>query len=93
MAEIEYSFCPNLFVVATDVGGTREILPKEDLIKLDTLSGEVIKDRVLEIYENWDSEYIKYQKFYPSVRNRFSWESNTKKFLEFISSKKENEKI
>jgi len=83
----------NLFIVATDVGGTREILPMEDLIQLDTLSGEVIKDRVLEIYEDWDNEYVKYKNFYPSVKEKFSWESNTKRFLEFISNRKENEQI
>jgi len=83
----------NLFVVATDAGGTREILPKEDLIHLDTLSGEVIKDRVFEIYENWDNEYVKYKNFYSSVKERFNWESNTNKFIEFISNRKENEQI
>lgn len=83
----------NLFVVATDVGGTREILPKEDLIQLNTLSEEVISDKVLKISENWDMEYIKYKNFYPSVIKKFSWESNTKRFIEFISNNKKNEEI
>lgn len=74
----------NLLIIATDVGGTKEIIPKEKLILLDKLSGIEIQKRVLSIYENWDKESKEYENIYKKVKEIFSWERNTKKFTNFI---------
>ncbi len=75
-------FANSLFVVATDVGGTREIVPEEKLIPLEKLSGKSIKDKVVEIYGNWEREGNDYVKIYKEARNKFSWARNVKKFEE-----------
>lgn len=75
----------NLFVIATDVGGTREILPKDKLIPFENLSGEELMKRIVKIHDNWDNEYSYYHQIYNNVRETFSWERNSKKFLDFTS--------
>jgi len=72
----------SLFVVATDVGGTREIIPQEKLIPLENLSGKSIKDMVVEIYGDWAKEGKDYVRIYKDARYKFSWTRNVKKFEE-----------
>lgn len=72
----------SLFIVATDVGGTREIIPEEKLIPLEKLSGKSIEDKVVDIYGNWDKEDDDYVRIYKEARDKFSWDTNVKKFEE-----------
>ena len=69
-----------LFVVATDVGGTKEIIPKEKLIPLENLSGTSIKNSIVHIFENWDDEIKIYKEIYNTAKNKFNWKENIKKY-------------
>jgi glycosyltransferase involved in cell wall biosynthesis len=69
-----------LFVVATDVGGTKEIIPKEKLVQLENLSGSSIKNNIVNILDNWDSEIKIYKEIYNTAKNKFNWKENIKKY-------------
>jgi glycosyltransferase involved in cell wall biosynthesis len=69
-----------LFVVATDVGGTKEIIPPERLIDLRNLSGRSIKGDIIHISENWNDEIKIYKDIYNTAKNKFSWKENIKKY-------------
>jgi glycosyltransferase involved in cell wall biosynthesis len=69
-----------LFVVATDVGGTKEIIPKEKLIPLEDLSGKSIKNSVVHILKNWNEETGIYKEIYNTAKNKFNWKENIKKY-------------
>ncbi len=69
-----------LFIVATDVGGTKEIIPQERLIPLGNLSGRAIKNDIVHIMENWDDEVKIYKDIYNTAKNKFNWKENIKKY-------------
>jgi glycosyltransferase involved in cell wall biosynthesis len=69
-----------LFVVATDVGGTKEIIPQERLIPFGSLSGRAIKNDIVHIMENWDDEVKIYKDIYSTAKNKFNWKENVKKY-------------
>lgn len=71
----------SLLIVATDVGGTNEIIPKEYLIKDNSIQPEVIYKKVLDIYKNWDKYQNKYINIYKDSKEKFSWERNTQTYI------------
>lgn len=70
----------SLFVVATDVGGTREIIPQDRLIDLKNLSGRSIKNNIVRIMENWKNEVEAYRDIYKTAKIKFNWKENIKKY-------------
>ena len=71
-----------LMVIATDAGGTNEIIPKDKLIGLGNISGKSIRDWVVQIYRDWDKEQKDYEYIFNDARTKFNWKENIKKYEE-----------
>ncbi len=69
-----------LIVIATNVGGTKEIIPEYKLIALNNISGKSIKDWVTQIYRDWDKEVADYKQIYIDAKYKFNWKENIKKY-------------
>lgn len=74
-----------LLIIATDVGGTKEIINQEDLIKLEDLSGKTLYTNIKKLYDNWEKEYTKLIKEYSFAKNKFNWGKNIKKYYSAVN--------
>lgn len=70
----------NLIVIATDAGGTREIIPENKLIKLNELSPEIIAEYIISSWNNWDKEQENFKKIFINAKNKFDWKKNINKY-------------
>lgn len=68
----------NLFVIATNVGGTNEIIKEEMLINKDEINPEQIKIFILKTYKDWEKLNSYYKSIYPNILENFTWENNIK---------------
>lgn len=73
-----------LLIVATDVGGTKEIINRKGLIKLKDLSSRTLYTNIKELYENWEMEYTKLVKSYSFAKKRFDIKKNTEIYLKSV---------
>ncbi len=73
----------NLLIVATNVGGTNEILPEKMLIKIGDLSPEKISEYIKNILNNWEKLQTEYESIYEDRKEKFGWDENIKKYLEY----------
>lgn len=73
----------NLLIVATNVGGTNEILPEEMLINIDDLSPKLISENIKKIFKNWEKLQTEFESIYKDRKEKFSWNENIKKYLEY----------
>lgn len=73
----------NLLIVATNVGGTNEILPEGMLIKIKDLSPKIISENLKNIFNNWEKLQTEYESIYKDRKEKFSWDENIKKYLEY----------
>lgn len=71
----------SLLVVATDVGGTREIIPKDLLIATKTLSPKILSVNIIETVDSWREKQEKYNKIMQIVKNQFNTDNITKIYL------------
>lgn len=71
----------SLLIVATDVGGTREIIKKEKLLQKSELTGKNLSKAILYIYINWDMEYNEYWSIYQKVKKKFDIKNTVNKYL------------
>ncbi|HRZ19200.1 MAG TPA: glycosyltransferase family 4 protein [Methanofastidiosum sp.] len=74
----------NLLVVATDVGGTNEIIPKKLLINKEELSPNSLARQIKNSFNNWDKLKIQYEKIYKEDKEKFSWETNIEKYKDVM---------
>lgn len=73
----------NLLIIATDVGGTKEILPQKMLINREELSAEKIVEDIKDTLNKWGELKKEYEKIFNEDKEKFSWDKNVKKFLEY----------
>lgn len=71
----------SLIVIATDVGGTSEIIPKELLIAINTLSSEILSINILQTVDSWREKQKKYNKIMSIVKNQFNTDHIIKIYL------------
>lgn len=71
----------SLLIVATNAGGTKEIINKERLISLEELSPQVISDRIAKILAQWDEEVLIHRDLFEKAKKKFSTESVIQKYL------------
>ncbi len=72
----------SLLIVATNAGGTNEIINKERLISLEELSPQVIRDSITKILIQWDKEMLIHRHLFEKAKKKFSTESVIQKYLE-----------
>jgi hypothetical protein len=77
---IEWLLTRNI-VVASDVGGTKEISNKKDLILFKAWDKEDLEEKLKYALDNFENLAWISEKF---VREKFSWEGNINKLYEFI---------
>lgn len=77
----------NLIVIATDAGGTKEIIPENKLIKLNQLSPETIAEHITSSWNNWDKEQEDFKKIFINAKNKFDWEKNIEKYYLAVNHK------
>lgn len=73
----------NLLIVATDVGGTKEILSQKMLINREELSAEKIVEYIKDTLNKWEELKKEYERIFKEDKDKFGWEKNVKKFLEY----------
>lgn len=71
----------NLLIVATNVGGTNEIIPEEMLINIEKLSPKTLAKEIQNTFNNWSVIKAKYKEIYKTSEEKFSWDTNIKKYL------------
>jgi len=71
----------NLLIVATNVGGTNEIIPEEMLINIEKLSPKTLAKEIQNTFNNWSVIKAKYKGIYKTSEEKFSWDTNIKKYL------------
>ncbi len=74
-----------LIVIATDVGGTKEILGKMNLISLEKLNSVNLVIHIMNVYDSWDIISLKNRVSFEKIRVLFSWDDNVKKYLSVTS--------
>jgi len=70
----------NLLIVATNVGGTNEIIPDKLLINKEELSSSTLAKHIKDTFNNWDKLKIQYEKTYKEDKEKFSWDTNIEKY-------------
>ena len=71
----------NLIVVATDAGGTREIIPRNKLIELNQLSPEIIAQNIISSWNNWDKEQKEFAKIFNGAKKKFNIKDNIDRYI------------
>lgn len=77
---LEALYCKNI-VVATDVGGTREISNKEDLILVKARKQKQLSEKILYAMENLENLR---GLSYDTIEMQFSWENSIRKYLSVV---------
>lgn len=72
-------------VIATDVGGTREISDQDDLIIISAWDRKDLSTKILNILE-WNNQSIYVWKSYNIIQQKFSYESSIKRYNEVLQS-------
>jgi len=72
----------NLLIIATDVGGTNEIIPKKLLMNREKLSPHNLAEHIKDTFNRWEELKLKYKDIYKEDKKKFSWEENIKKYLD-----------
>lgn len=75
----------NLCVVATDVGGTSEIIPTELLVPANQINGENIANSIISTFENWDVMQKEFQQIFKSASMKFNWVSTVGSYKKAIT--------
>lgn len=70
----------SLVIVATDVGGTREIIPSKYLIDKKDITSSVISDSIINIYNNWDKYQDIFYSIYSKSYQKFNWDNNVQTY-------------
>lgn len=70
-----------LTVIATDVGGTKEIIAKKLLIAEDNITSDALVEKIIGIHTNWEENQENFANIYKSSQKKFSWEGNVTKYL------------
>ncbi len=76
----------NLIVVATDAGGTREIIPENKLIKLNKLSPEIIAEHIMSSWNNWEEEQKEFAKIFQNAKEKFNIQDNIDSYYSSTSN-------
>ncbi|MBP8689419.1 glycosyltransferase family 4 protein [Patescibacteria group bacterium] len=76
----------NLIVIATDAGGTREIIPKNKLIKLNELSPEIIAEHIISSWNNWEEEQKEFAKIFQNAKEKFNIQDNIDSYYSSTSN-------
>lgn len=71
-----------LLIIATNAGGTQEIINKEKLIPIDELSPRIIIERIIKTLALWDEEILLHKDLFERAKKKFSTESVIQKYLE-----------
>lgn len=71
-----------LLIIATNAGGTQEIINKEKLIPLKELSPQVISERITKILSLWDEEILIHRDLFEKAKRKFSAANIIQKYLE-----------
>lgn len=71
----------SLLVVATDVGGTREVIPLKYLINIKDLNPETLAKNIIETFESWDNKQGEFYKIAEVARKKFHIDNTIKEYL------------
>ncbi|MFA5633902.1 MAG: glycosyltransferase family 4 protein [Candidatus Dojkabacteria bacterium] len=74
----------SLVIVATDVGGTREIIPPKHLIPKKDITPSVISSNIINIYNNWDKYQDIFYSIYSKSYQKFNWDNNVQTYIKAI---------
>lgn len=75
-----------LLIVATDVGGTREIMNPNDLINPKILTPKNLYKKIKNFYEKWEEKYTKLVTIHTEAAKRFEKNINKNKYLKSIAT-------
>lgn len=70
----------SLVIVATDVGGTREIIPSKHLIPKKDITPSMISNNIINIYNNWDKYQDIFYSIYSKSYQKFNWDNNVQTY-------------
>lgn len=71
----------NLLIVATDAGGTSEIIDRAKLIPLNLLTPKNLSEKIKRTYYNWDEEILLHKALFDKKRRIFNIEETINKYL------------
>lgn len=71
-----------LIIIATDAGGTQEIINKENLIPLEKLSPEILTEEILKTLDQWEEKTLLHKDLFEQAKKKFSIDNVIKRYLE-----------
>lgn len=70
----------SLLVVASNAGGTNEIIPNEYLLETNNINPSSIAEKIIDLKDNWSSYQRIYQSIYGIAKGKFNWKTNVTKY-------------